>query len=411
MSIRIKIGRNAKEIDDALWVRHEVFVIEDGKFGGKPLPHNRLMDRFDAFPGVFNVIAYEGNDPIATIRLVKESECGVPAEDLFDFSNFRSEAAEDLKETKADGITMGIAPRPVFGNAGMLAIRAPWRRRRDVIRAMFRMAAAVCKANGATHVVVAVNHETAGMYRRLGFTPLSEKIWIDEIENHIVPLAAQVETFIEWALGKAADAPLTAFEDSFEREVLRAGEVLFEEGDAGTDAFIVESGAIRISRRNEDGQDLVLTDLSPGGLFGELALIDNHPRSATATATVDTELIKLDRHAFMRDLRENPERAQELFKIFSGRIRRMDELAMMLAFAPDDQRLTFALEVAKQRAEVDRKDPSVTFFRGGPEEFARIAAVEEKTASQFLSGLAEEGSLEFTDKRIRFTESADSPNE
>ena len=151
MSTRIKIGRNAHDIDNAISVRHEVFVIEDGEFGGQPLPHSRLMDRFDAFPGVFKVIAYEGNDPIATIRLVKESECGVPAEDLFDFSNFRSEATEDLKETKADGITMGIAPRPVFGNAGMLAIRAPWRRRRDVIRAMFRMAAAVGEAKAATH--------------------------------------------------------------------------------------------------------------------------------------------------------------------------------------------------------------------------------------------------------------------
>ncbi|MEM7469345.1 MAG: Crp/Fnr family transcriptional regulator [Pseudomonadota bacterium] len=406
MSIRIKIGRNAKEIDDALWVRHEVFVIEDGKFGGKPLLNSRLMDRFDSFPNVFNVIAYEGAEPIATIRLVKESECGVPAEELFDFSSFRAEAANDLRDRNTERGDMGATQRPVFGNAGMLAIRGPWRRRRDVIRAMFRMAAAVCKANGATHVVVAVNHETAGMYRRLGFTALSEKIWIEEIENHIVPLAAQVETFLEWALGKISDAPLTAFEDSFEREVLRAGEVLFQEGDAGTDAYIVESGAIRISRRNEDGQDLVLTDLPPGGLFGELALIDNHPRSATATATVDTELIKLDRHSFLRDLRENPERAQELFQIFSGRIRRMDELAMMLAFAPDDQRLSFALEVAKQRAEVDRKDPTITFFRGGPEEFARIAAVEEQTASNFLAQLAEEGELEYSDKRIKFVASA-----
>ena len=403
MPIKIKIGRNAKEIDDALWVRHEVFVVEDGKFGGKPLPNERLIDRFDAFPSVYNVIAYEGSEPIATIRLVKESECGVPAEELFDFSSFRAEAADDLRERNSDRNEIEKSVRPVFGNAGMLAIRGPWRRRRDVIRAMFRMAAAVCKANGATHVVVAVNHETAGMYRRLGFTPLSEKIWVEEIENHIVPLATQVDTFLEWALGKVSDAPLTAFEDSFEREVLRAGEVLFEEGDAGTDAYIVESGAIRISRRNEEGQDLVLTDLQPGGLFGELALIDNYPRSATATATVDTELIKLDRHAFMRDLRENPQRAQELFHIFAGRIRRMDELAMMLAFAPDDQRLSFALEVARQRAEVDRRDPSITFFRGGPEEFARIAAVEEQTASRFLAQLAENGELEYSAKRIKFT--------
>ena len=131
----------------------------------------------------------------------------------------------------------------------------------------------------------------------------------------------------------------------------------------GTDAFIVESGGIRISRRNEENRDLVLADLKPGGLFGELALIDNHPRSATATATIDTELIKLDRETFMRDLQENPERARELFHIFSDRIRRMDELAMMLAFAADQQKLAFALEVAKKHAGVKRGCTGNLFHR------------------------------------------------
>ena len=405
MPVRITIGRNAKEIDDALWVRHEVFVIEDGKFGGKPLHGERLIDRFDAFPNVYNVIAYEGSEPIATIRLVKESSCGVPAEELFDFSAYRATASNELKEKQADGSILGASPTPVFGNAGMLAIRGPWRRRRDVIRSMFRMAATVTKANGATHVIVAVNHETASMYRRLGFTAISEKIWVEEIDNYIIPLATQADTFTSWASQGMDGSPLTSFEDSFERVVLRKGEVIFEEGDAGSDAYIVESGHMRISRYNENGQDLVLTDLSVGDLFGELALIDSHPRSATATATADTELIKLDRASFLKDLRQNPERSQELLKIFSGRIRRMDELAIMLAFAPDQQRLSFALEVVRKRAAPDRKDPSIKYFHGGPQEFAQIAAVEESVASTFLEELQESGQITFTSKRIQFSAS------
>ena len=402
MAIRITVARNAKEIDDALWLRHEVFVIEDGKYGGKVLPGSRMVDRFDAFPNIFNIVTYDGDEPIATIRLIKESGCGLPADELFDFSNYRASVIDIRKEPKGEILDLTPSLPPVFGNAGMLAIRKPWRRRRDVIRAMFRMSAAICRSNGATHLLVVVNHETMAMYRRLGFKALSDKFWVDEIENYVVPLAASTETFLEWALGGLTDSPLMPFEDSFERQVLREGEVLFEEGDVGDDAYIVESGHIRISRKYEQGQELVLTHLIAGDLFGENALVDNHPRSATATATSDTELITLSRHAFLRDLHGNPERSQELFKIFSGRIRRMDELAIMLAFAPNDQRLEFALQVVRRRALADRKDPDVRVFRGGCEEFARIAAVETTEAEEYLRNLAQTGELEFTAKNIIF---------
>jgi len=402
MPIRITIARSAKEIDDALWLRHEVFVIEDGKFGGKSLPSKRLTDRFDAFPNVYNVIAYEGDEPIATIRLVKESTCGLPVDHLFDFSSYRASVADTRKEPKGERLNLTPSAVPVFGNAGMLAIREPWRRRRDVIRAMFRMSAAICRSNGATHLLVVVNHETAGMYRRLGFKALSDKIWNDEIENHIIPLAASTETFLEWALGGLRDTPLMPFEDSFERQVLREGEVLFEEGDVGDEAYIVESGHMRISRRYDKGQDLVLTSLVAGDLFGELALVDNQARSATATATSDTELITLSRHSFLRDLQDNPHRSQELFKIFAERIRRVDDLAIMMAFAPNDQRLDFALEAVRRRSMVDRKDPTLRVFRGGSEEFARIAAVATREAEEYLSHRAEAGELEFTAKNILF---------
>ena len=86
MPITLKIAETAKEIDDALWVRHEVFVVEDGRFGGKPLHGERLIDRYDALPETWNVVAYDGAEPVATIRLFKENELGLPVDDLFDFS-------------------------------------------------------------------------------------------------------------------------------------------------------------------------------------------------------------------------------------------------------------------------------------------------------------------------------------
>ncbi len=389
MAIKIKLARTPKEIDDALWLRHEVFVIEDGKFGGKPLHGSRMVDRFDAFPSVFHVIAYEGPEPIATMRLVKDSSAGLPADELYDFARFRGRAHLETKE-------------PVFGSAGMLAIREKWRRRRDVIRAMFRMAATVCHSQGATHILMVVNHETAGMYERLGFTPLADKIWNDEIGNHIIPLGGITEQFVAWAFQGLPDTPLSAFQDSFERVVLRADEVVFEEGSRGEHAFVVDSGDIRITRKRPSGEELILANLGRGDMFGELALLDDQPRSATATAATDSELMTLDRQSFQSQIQTHPERARSMFKMFSGRMRSMDELALVLAFAGPGQRLEFALEVARQQAVPDRTDPTRTLFHGGSDELARMAAVPETEARRFLEGLGAAGALTLTPRHIRF---------
>lgn len=399
MPIRIKLARSPKEIDDALWLRHEVFVIEDGKFGGKAVPGERLVDRFDAFPSVFHVIAYEEAEPVATMRLVKDSDAGLPVDDLYDFTEYRQRAVDDLAGLGAEWAQRDA---PVFGSAGMLAIRGPWRRRRDVIRAMFRMAATVCQGYGASHVVVVVNHETAGMYRRLGFFELCEKIWNEEIGNYVIPLAGTTQQFIGWALGDLPDTALSSFQDSFERLVLRAGELVFSEGERGEHAYVVESGEVRISRCRDGDQELTLAHLGRGHLFGELALLDDLPRAASATAQTDCELMTLDRRSFEQQLHEHPGRARRLFKVFAARMRSMDELAMVLAFAHPSQRLEFALDAARKQAAPDRSDASLLVFRGGPRELALMAAVDEAVTRRYLEELAEKGQLSFSERHIAF---------
>ncbi len=400
MPVKIKVAQNAREIDDALRLRHEVFVIEDGKFGGIPLPGERLIDRFDAFPSSYHVIAYEGLEPVATMRLIRDSEVGLPVDELYDFEDYRSSIQAQPGAACDDSQPV---PGPIFGSAGMLAVRSQWRRRRDVIRSMFRMAATVCHRNGATHILVVVNHDTAGMYRRFGFSQLSEKIWNADIGNYIVPLVGATDQFVAWALHDLVNTPLSAFQDSFERLVLRAGEIVFTEGDVGEHAYVVDSGEIRISRTRESGEELTLAHLSPGDLFGELALIDAQPRSATATAMSDSELITLDRRAFQAQLKLHPEWANNLLRIFSGRVRAMDELAMVLAFSQPSQRLEFAIDIARRRSSRDRTNPAQTVFRGGPRELALLAAVDEASAVEFLERAVRDGALSYSHKHIAFS--------
>lgn len=427
MSIRIKIAQTEKEIDDALWVRHEVLVIEDGKFGGKPFPGERLIDRFDVFPGVYHVIAYDGDEPIATIRLNRECHFGVPADNYFDFSAYRAEADAELAarnvkrerdaassthesggaklavESSAAGHRAESRPaKAILSSAGMLAVRESWRRRRDVIRAMYKVAAGVCTTSGTTHIVVIVNHKTEGMYRRLGFRSLSGPIWSDEIENHIVPLAASTVDFYQWAFGDLRQTPLGAFKDSFERLFVRANDHVFMQGDVGNRAYIIAEGSIDISRRGPTGDELTLAHLTRGQLFGELALIDSQPRSATATASADTELITLDHHAFTSGLAGDPNHIDQVLVMFSERLRKMDEMLMVHAYSPEIKRLDFALTEAKVHTTPDRRDKGVLVFNGGPAALASRAGVDVCVAQDFLQERRVEGELEFSNQRIRF---------
>lgn len=415
MAIRLKVAKAPKEIDDALWVRHEVFVVEDGKFGGTPTSNGRMMDQFDATPDVYNIVAYDGSEPIATIRLTRESEIGLPADEYFDFSEFRENvrresAVNNTPQDDSDGenkLNGGSPPKPggapVFGSAGMLAVRQPWRNRRDVIRAMYRVAAGVCQSTDVTHIVAVVNHRTAKMYRRLGFTPIAEEIWNSEIGDHIVPLTATSEAFCNWAYGDLPDSPLSMFRSGFERVFVRAGESIFGEGDDGQDAYIVGSGNVQITVKGDDGSDITLAHQSRGDLFGEFALIDSMPRSATATATSDSELITLDREVFHREIVNHPDRVLQLLGIFTNRIRRMDEVMSTLVSASQSKRLGFALGLQRILTINDPDEMDEHAFiakRAADLDYENVNL--ELTTREFYDRASRKGELTYSKGQIRF---------
>lgn len=403
MAIVLKVARTPEEIDDALWLRHEVLVVEDRKFGGVPLPGERMMDRFDALPDVYNVIAYDGDDPIATIRLIKENEIGLPADEYFDFSPYRDRIRNEIRRSQGNGHDCPEPPgaKAVFGSAGMLAVRRPWRNRRDVIRAMYRIAAGVCRSTDVTHIVAVVNHQTASMYRRLGFSPLSENLWSAEIGNHVVPLAARAEDFFAWAFGDLPETPLGAFKDGFERLFVRKGETVFSEGDQGHQAYIVSSGQVRISMRGVDGADLTLAAVHRGELFGEFALIDDKPRSASAVALRDSELITLDRETFHREVVAHPERILQLLGLFTARLRRMDELLSTLVPSRMSKRLELALGLARIRVIRDSKTPQEELTeKASPR--AAVGTEFEAHFSRLADELGETGEFIYSNEPVRF---------
>lgn len=101
----------------------------------------------------------------------------------------------------------------------------------------------------------------------------------------------------------------------------RRGEILFSAGDAGDALFGVVSGRIRISTGNADGREIFLNIMAPGDTFGEIALLDGGPRTATATAIDASELVSLKREPLFALLEKEPGTALELLRLCGERLR------------------------------------------------------------------------------------------
>ncbi len=103
-----------------------------------------------------------------------------------------------------------------------------------------------------------------------------------------------------------------------------SGQVIFHHGDPGGLLYIISSGKVKIAHSTLDGQEALLAILGAGDFFGELALLDNSPRSATAEAIEPTETLTLHREEFRRVIQNNPDFAMHVLQTMAQHIRRLN---------------------------------------------------------------------------------------
>jgi uncharacterized membrane protein len=107
---------------------------------------------------------------------------------------------------------------------------------------------------------------------------------------------------------------------------LNSGAHLFERGDRGSELYIVHTGKVELSIRDLAGEKIVLTVAERGDLFGELSLLDSHPRTATAKALEDTELIVLNRENLLMFFQKKPDAALDMIAAMGAMIRKTDDI-------------------------------------------------------------------------------------
>jgi CRP/FNR family transcriptional regulator, cyclic AMP receptor protein len=143
--------------------------------------------------------------------------------------------------------------------------------------------------------------------------------------------------------GKLPQADLDALLLHARVERYTAGRVIFAKGSPGRSMMAILKGDVRISTPSPAGPDIVLTMLSAGEIFGEIALIDGADRTADAIAITDCELLVLDHRDFVPFLERRADLCLLLLRLVCQRLRRTDQQVQEAMFGRLEGRIAMAL--------------------------------------------------------------------
>ncbi len=171
------------------------------------------------------------------------------------------------------------------------------------------------------------------------------------------------------------------------------GEVIFQEGEKGDSLYIVLKGQVKVCLYDEDGREYILAAIGKDGFFGELALIDELPRSANVITLEDSELLIIRRHDFTRLLMENPTITIAILKVLSRRLREADERIKWLAFLSVEGRVLKYLLGIGEKEGVKVKDYII--IEKGPTQIdiASSCGCSRETVSRMVKSLVKKGIL------------------
>jgi CRP-like cAMP-binding protein len=142
-----------------------------------------------------------------------------------------------------------------------------------------------------------------------------------------------------------------------ERRTYDAGEKIFNEGQTGNHAYIIQSGRVEIVKAMED-REIVLGTISENGIFGEMALIDDQLRMASARAAEVTTLIFVSRMMFEQKMTKTDPFVRGLLKILVGNIRSLSEELVRGPSILDELTKTAEITGAKVNPEDDAEKES-----------------------------------------------------
>jgi len=307
MPIRLKIAQSTAEKSEVYRFRHQVFVDEEGRF---QVPENHIIDQYDSFAETINVLAYDGRQPIGSIRVIMENDVGFPADDFYDFTPFR---------------------RALKGSCaciGWLCCTRKYRRHPGLVVGLIKMCFREMRKKNARHVLATLHPPVLPMLSRIvGARAIGPEFHCDALNVAMLPVHVDLQQLPPGSRETFDDPSDMILTDSNERRIYRRGEIVIRKGDIGEEAFLIMRGSVRVVNE-EDGDDPA-TDgpmFGPGQIFGELSLLDGGPRTSTIVANSnEADVMVWKRTELLQQLRLDQDRALRILELLGTRLRHQIE--------------------------------------------------------------------------------------
>jgi CRP-like cAMP-binding protein len=178
------------------------------------------------------------------------------------------------------------------------------------------------------------------------------------------------------------------------------GQLIFQEGDRAEALFILIEGAVKITVMSLDGEQMVLTTLGPHDIFGELALLDGKPRSATAEVLQDTRVLAITREAFLTVLEKDRRLVETVFQSLGELLRRLTQRAADFVFLDLHGRVAkLLLELGQRRGEVEGENMTLD-LQLTQSDIAAMVGGSRQSVNQILRAFEERGYIDITGRHL-----------
>lgn len=183
------------------------------------------------------------------------------------------------------------------------------------------------------------------------------------------------------------------------REVRRDTQIVAQD-EPGDSMFVIARGRVKVVLFGDNGREVILTLLKAGDFFGEMALVDDLPRSANVVAQEDSTVLILKRDQFVEHVRNSPSTALNIMGELSRRLRRADEIIGNLATLDVYGRVAhIMIDLAKQDG-VAVEGGILIKERPTQQEIASMIGTSRETVSRVLSEFQRRGFLEMKGREI-----------
>jgi CRP/FNR family cyclic AMP-dependent transcriptional regulator len=187
---------------------------------------------------------------------------------------------------------------------------------------------------------------------------------------------------------------------SSQKQKYARGSIVLHKGDVGDETYLIMKGKVKVIITHTDGKEIILNILKSGDFFGEMAVFDHMPRSATIVAEEDCEFLIISQENIKDLIKRNPQIAFKLLSDMSRRVREADEQIGSLANLDAKGRVAQTLLKLSKEADMITDEGYQVFPRPPTKNIAAMSGTSHETVSLLLNELTQKRIIGLTKEYI-----------